>query len=300
MKDISKFEGVFVALNAIYDKDDQVNLEAMEQLVKIYKSKGVKGVYVCGSTGEGFLLNSFERMLIADAVKKAAGDDFTVIVHVGCASTKESIELARHAEMIGADAVSAVPSVYYRLPAASVEKHWNGIIDSTNLPFIIYNIPQLTGFNLPMDLFKRMADNPKVIGIKNSEEPVYNMERFRTVAGDDFVIFNGSDEQFLGGRLMGANAGIGGTYGTMPELFVELDRLIRINEIDKARALQYKINDVIFDLLSCASLYGAAKQVIKLRFGVDAGQPRSPFLEVECDNKVKAIAEKIEKYVGEL
>lgn len=300
MKDISKFQGVFVALNAIYDKDDQVNLEAMEQLVKIYKSKGVKGVYVCGSTGEGFLLNSFERMLIADAVKKAAGDDFTVIVHVGCASTKESIELARHAEMIGADAVSAVPSVYYRLPAASVEKHWNGIIDSTNLPFIIYNIPQLTGFNLPMDLFKRMADNPKVIGIKNSEEPVYNMERFRTVAGDDFVIFNGSDEQFLGGRLMGANAGIGGTYGTMPELFVELDRLIRINEIDKAKALQYKINDVIFDLLSCASLYGAAKQVIKLRFGVDAGQPRSPFLEVECDNKVKAIAEKIEKYVGEL
>ena len=299
MKDISKFEGVFVALNAIYDKDDQVNLEAMEQLVKIYKSKGVKGVYVCGSTGEGFLLNSFERMLIADAVKKAAGDDFTVIVHVGCASTKESIELARHAEMIGADAVSAVPSVYYRLPAASVEKHWNGIIDSTNLPFIIYNIPQLTGFNLPMDLFKRMADNPKVIGIKNSEEPVYNMERFRTVAGDDFVIFNGSDEQFLGGRLMGANAGIGGTYGTMPELFVELDRLIRINEIDKAKALQYKINDVIFDLLSCASLYGAAKQVIKLRFGVDAGQPRSPFLEVECDNKVKAIAEKIEKYVDE-
>ncbi len=300
MKDISKFEGVFVALNAIYDKDDQVNLEAMEQLVKIYKSKGVKGVYVCGSTGEGFLLNSFERMLIADAVKKAAGDDFTVIVHVGCASTKESIELAKHAEMIGADAVSAVPSVYYRLPAASVEKHWNGIIDSTNLPFIIYNIPQLTGFNLPLDLFKRMADNPKVIGIKNSEEPVYNMERFRTIAGDDFVIFNGSDEQFLGGRLMGANAGIGGTYGTMPELFVELDRLIRNNEIDKARALQYKINDVIFDLLSCASLYGAAKQVIKLRFGVEAGQPRSPFLEVECDDKVKAIAEKIEKYVGEL
>ena len=300
MKDISKFEGVFVALNAIYDKDDQVNLEAMEQLVKIYKSKGVKGVYVCGSTGEGFLLNSFERMLIADAVKKAAGDDFTVIVHVGCASTKESIELAKHAEMIGADAVSAVPSVYYRLPAASVEKHWNGIIDSTNLPFIIYNIPQLTGFNLPLDLFKRMADNPKVIGIKNSEEPVYNMERFRTIAGDDFVIFNGSDEQFLGGRLMGANAGIGGTYGTMPELFVELDRLIRNNEIDKARALQYKINDVIFDLLSCASLYGAAKQVIKLRFGVEAGQPRSPFLEVECDDKLKAIAEKIEKYVGEL
>lgn len=202
--------------------------------------------------------------------------------------------------MIGVDAISAVPSVYYRLPAASVEKHWNGIIDATELPFIIYNIPQLTGFNLPLDLFKRMADNPKVIGIKNSEEPVYNMERFRTIAGDDFVIFNGSDEQFLGGRLMGANAGIGGTYGTMPELFVELDKLVRENKIEEAKALQFKINDVIFDLISCASLYGAAKQVITLRFGIEAGQPRSPFLPVECDDKIKSIAAKIEKYVGEL
>lgn len=300
MRNIEKFKGVFVALNAIYDENDNVNIEAIKQLCKIYESKGVKGVYVCGSTGEGFLLSTQERKEIAKAVKEAVSDSFTVIVHVGCASTKESIELAKHCESIGVDAVSAVPSVYYRLPSASVEKHWNGIINSTDLPFIIYNIPQLTGFNLPLDLFERMAKNPKVYGIKNSEEPVYNMERFRTIAGEDFVIFNGSDEQFLGGRLMGANAGIGGTYGTMPELFVKLDEYINNNEIDKAKELQFKINDVIFDLLSLPSLYGAAKQVIKLRFGVDAGQPRSPFLPVECDEKVVNIAEKINKYVKEI
>lgn len=300
MKNIEKFKGIFVALNAIYDEQDNINVDATKELVKIYKSKGVKGVYVCGSTGEGFLLSTEERMQITEAVKEAAGDDFVVIVHVGCAGTKESIKLAQHAESIGVDAVSAVPCVYYRLSPQSVEKHWNGIIDSTNLPFIIYNIPQLTGFNLPLDLFKRMADNPKVIGIKNSEEPVYNMERFRTIAGDDFIIFNGSDEQFLGGRLMGANAGIGGTYGTMPELFVALDNLINENRINEAKALQYKINDIIFDLLSLPSLYGAAKQVIKLRFGVDAGQPRSPFMPVECSDKVIEIANKIDKYVDEL
>lgn len=300
MYDLTKFKGVFVALNAIYDENDNVDLETTKKLVQIYKSKGVSGVYVCGSTGEGFLLSMEERMQIAEAVVDAAGDDFTVIIHIGCASTRESAILAKHAESISADAISAVPSVYYRLPAASVEKHWNGIIDATDLPFIIYNIPQLTGFNLPYDLFGRMAANPKVIGIKNSEEPIYGMERFRTIAGDDFIIFNGSDEQFLAGRLMGANAGIGGTYGTMPELFVELDRLVNAGEIEKAKALQFKINDVIFDLLSCASLYGAAKQVISLRFGVKAGQPRSPFLPVECDDKVKAIANKIDNLVKEI
>lgn len=298
--DLDKFRGIFVALNAIYDENDNVNLEAMKALVEVYKQRGVKGVYVCGSTGEGFLLSTQERMAVAEAVNSVAGDDFTVIVHIGCASTKESILLAKHSESIGVDAVSAVPSVYYRLPAQSVEKHWNGIIASTDLPFIIYNIPQLTGFNLPYDLFGRMANNPKVIGIKNSEEPIYGMERFRTIAGEDFVIFNGSDEQFLAGRLMGADSGIGGTYGTMPELFVALDKFIRENKIDEAKALQFKINEIIFDLLSCNSLYGAAKQVISKRFGINAGQPRSPFLEVEADDKIEAIVEKIEKCVGEL
>ena len=300
MRDLEKFKGVFVALNTIYDKNDEINVDAIKELVRIYKSKGVKGVYVCGSTGEGFLLSTEERMQVAEAVMDVADDDFTVIVHVGCAGTKESIRLARHAEKIGVDAVSAVPSVYYHLSPASVEKHWNGIIDSTDLPFIIYNIPQLTSFNLPLDLFERMAKNPKVIGIKNSEEPVYNMERYRTVAGDNFIIFNGSDEQYLGGRLMGANAGIGGTYGTMPELFVKLDELINQNKIKQAKLLQYKINDVIFDLISLPSLYGAAKNVISRRFGIDAGVPRSPFLPVENDEKISAIVEKIEKYVAQL
>ena len=298
--DLERFKGVFVALNTIYDENDNINTAEIQKLINVYKTKGVKGVYICGSTGEGFLLSTNERKLVAEAVKEAAGDNFTVISHVGCAGTKESIELAKHAESIGIDAVSAVPSVYYRLSPKCVEKHWNGIIDSTNLPFIIYNIPQLTGFNLPYDLFKRMAENPKVIGIKNSEEPVYNMERYRTIAGDDFIIFNGSDEQFLGGRLMGANAGIGGTYGTMPELFAALDNLINENKIEQAKDLQFKINEIIFDLLSLDSLYGAAKQIISIRFNINAGQPRSPFLPVEYSERVQSIADKIEKYVAQL
>ena len=300
MKNLEKFKGIFVALNTIYDENDEINVSEIQKLVKVYESKGVKGVYVCGSTGEGFLLSTEERMQVVEAVQEVAPDDFTIIVHVGCAGTKESIKLAKHAEKVGVDAVSAVPSVYYHLSPASVEKHWNGIIDSTDLPFIIYNIPQLTSFNLPLDLFERMAKNPKVIGIKNSEEPVFNMERYRTVAGDDFIIFNGSDEQMLGGRLMGANAGIGGTYGTMPELFVALDNMINENRIEEAKVLQYKINDIIFDLLKLPSLYGAAKNVISQRFGVNAGVPRSPFLPVDNDEKITAIVNKIEKYVSEL
>ena len=198
-----KFKGVFCALNAIYDENDNIDVDKMKALVKVYKSLGVRGVYACGSTGEGFLLSTEERKQVARAVKEAAGDDFTVIVHIGCASTKESIELAKDCEKIGVDAISAVPCVYYHLSEESVKLHWNSIIDSTNLPFIIYNIPQLTGFNLSPELLAEMAKNEKVIGVKNSAEPVYLMERYRSAVGnDDFIIFNGSDEQFLGGRRL--------------------------------------------------------------------------------------------------
>ncbi|MCD7796432.1 MAG: dihydrodipicolinate synthase family protein, partial [Clostridiales bacterium] len=138
MADLNKFRGVFCALNAIYDENDNIDCSKMAELVKIYKSLGVKGVYACGSTGEGFLLSTEERKQAAQAVKQAAGDDFTVIVHVGCASTKESIELAKHAESIGVDAVSAVPCVYYHLPEESVRLHWNSLISATSLPVIIY------------------------------------------------------------------------------------------------------------------------------------------------------------------
>ncbi|MCD7796642.1 MAG: dihydrodipicolinate synthase family protein, partial [Clostridiales bacterium] len=163
----------------------------------------------------------------------------------------------------------------------------------------IYNIPQLTGFDLSVDMLREMAENEKVIGVKNSAEPVYLMERYRQAVREDFVIFNGSDEQFVGGRVMGADSGIGGTYGCMPELFVKLDEYVNTNQIEKAKALQFKVNECIFDLLACKSLYGAAKQVISQRFGIDCGNPRSPFLPVSYDD-AKPIADKINKNVSEL
>ena len=293
-----KYCGVFVALNAIYDKDDNVNLPVIKELVKKYKNAGVNGIYACGSTGEGFLLSVTERKQIAEAVKEAAGDDMAVIVHIGSASTKEAIELARHSEEIGVDAISAVPSVYYRLPEESIALHWNTITEAVDLPFIIYNIPQLTGYDLTYSLFNRIIKNKKVIGIKNSSESVCQTERFSTLGGKNFVVFNGSDEQFLAGRLMGAKAGIGGTYGCMPELFVHLNWLIERGDMENAQIWQHRINECIFDLLACPSLYGASKAVISRRYGLDAGNPRLPFLPLDKeDPRAIAITEKIERFV---
>ena len=173
-------------------------------------------------------------MLVAETVVNEVGQDMNIIVHVGCADTRHSCILAEHAEKIGAAAISAVPCVYYRPSEESVYRHWTEITKAADLPFFIYNIPQLTGFNLSMNLFNRMLENDRVAGVKCSSDPAQDVLRFKLAGGKDFIVFNGPDEQFVAGRIMGADAGIGGTYGAMPELYMKMDELIKSRRVGQS------------------------------------------------------------------
>lgn len=298
MYDLDKFKQVTVAFYSSYDKNGEVSIEAALMQAQFYKEKGIKGLYLCGSSGEGFLMNVEERKKISEAVIKKYRDDMTMIVHVGAAATRDSVELARHAEEIGADAVAAVPSVYYRLSETSIKYHWDTIIKSTKLPFIIYNIPQLTGYDLSMDLFNKMITDKKVIGVKNSSLSSYQIEQFKKAGGENFLVFNGPDEQYLAGRIMGADAGIGGTYGAMPELFLKLEKCFTEGNLREAQKWQIRINEVISELCSLPCLYAALKEILRLR-GADTGIPRAPMLPLKKAElpKVKKIHDKILKFL---
>jgi N-acetylneuraminate lyase len=258
-------------------------VEAVKAVSRYFRDKGVKQMYVCGSTGEGFMLDEEERKLVAETVVNEVGKDMNIIVHVGCADTRHACSLAEHAEKIGAAATSAVPCVYYHLGEESVYRHWTEITKAADLPFFIYNIPQLTGFNLSMNLFNRMLENDRVAGVKCSSDPAQDILRFKQAGGKDFIVFNGPDEQFVAGRLMGADAGIGGTYGAMPELYMKMDELIKRGEWDKAAQIQNIVTPLIYRLCSFPSMYGAVKSIITLD-GCPMGDPRLPFLPVSVDD----------------
>ena len=299
MYDTSKFRGIFVAFNSLFDSEDKVYISSIKKLVRKYRETGVTGLYLCGSTGEGIMMSVEERKQLTEAVMEEVGGEMVIIVHVGACATKDAVELARHAQQVGADAVSAVPSIYYRLPEESIRLNWDMISEAADLPFFIYNIPALTGYNLTLDLFKKMLQNPRICGIKNSSDSSWQIERFKTIGGRDFVVFNGPDEQYLGGRMLGADAGIGGTYGAMPELYVHLEGLIQKGDMENARIWQQRINECIFALLDCPSLYGASKGVIFHRYGIDCGQPRKPLLPVDPNSeKVLNATKLIENYVS--
>lgn len=281
--DINKFRHITVALNTPFQKDGSVDVEAVKAVSRYFRDKGVKQMYVCGSTGEGFLLDTDERKLVAETVVNEVGDDMNIIVHVGCPDTRHSCILAEHAEKIGAAATSAVPCVYYRPSEESVYHHWTEITKAADIPFFIYNIPQLTGFNLSMNLFRRMLENERVAGVKCSSDPAQDILRFKQAGGKDFIVFNGPDEQFVAGRILGADAGIGGTYGAMPELYLKMDELINRGEWAKAAEVQGIVTPLIYRLCSFASMHGAVKGIITLD-GCPMGDPRLPFLPVSVDD----------------
>ena len=180
MRDLTKYEGIIPAFYACYDKDGKVSPEAVRALTQYHINKGVKGVYVCGSSGECIYQSKEDRKITLENVMSVAKGKLTVIAHVACNNTEDSIELAKHAESCGVDAIAAIPPIYFRLPEYSIARYWNSMSEAApNTDFIIYNIPQLAGVALTMPLFKEMLKNPRVIGVKNSSIPVQDIQMFK-------------------------------------------------------------------------------------------------------------------------
>ena len=275
---LKKYEGVIPAFYACYDENGEVSPERVRALTQYHIDKGVQGVYVNGSSGECIYLSVEDRKLILENVMAVAKGKLTVIAHVACNNTKDSVELAKHAESLGVDAIAAIPPIYFRLPAYSIARYWNDMSKAApNTDFIIYNIPQLSGTTLTRDLYAEMRKNPRVIGVKNSSMPTQDIQMFVADGGDDHIVFNGPDEQFISGRVIGAKAGIGGTYGVMPDLFLKLNELIEQSDFTTAKELQYAINDVIYKMVSGrANLYAVIKEILRLNEKLDLGSVRAP------------------------
>lgn len=144
MSNLDKYKGIIPAFYACYDEQGNVSPERVRALTQYYMDKGVKGVYVNGSSGECIYQGVAERKIIIENVMAVAKGKMTVINHVACNNTRDSVELAKHSEEVGVDAIASIPPIYFRLPEYSIAAYWNAISAAApNTDFVIYNIPQL-------------------------------------------------------------------------------------------------------------------------------------------------------------
>ena len=301
MKDHTKYQGVIPAFYACYGQDGSISAEGVKALTRHLIAKGVKGVYVGGSSGECIYQHPDERKAVLEAVMSEARGKITVIAHVACNNTADSVELAAHAEACGVDAIAAIPPIYFHLPEYAIAGYWNAMSAAApHTEFVIYNIPQLAGTALTMSLLRTMLQNPNVVAVKNSSMPTQDIQMFRDAGiaargQNGFVVFNGPDEQFVSGLAMGADGGIGGTYAVMPELFLKMYELVHKGEMDAARALQYQADRIIYKMCEAhGNLYAVQKEILRRMYGLELGGVRAPLPGLApADEAVVAEAERM-------
>lgn len=271
--DIKSFHGVIPAMITTFNEKEEVDLRRAEELTDFLVGQGVDGLYLTGSTGEGFLMTGEERKAYAEAVVNAADKRVPVIIHVGDIGTRKSIELAEHAEKIGADAISSVPPFYYHFPADDIYSYYRDISESVGIPMIVYNI-SLAGL-MDNKLVRRLASIDGVKGLKFTSREHDDMCALKTELGPDFKIFSGCDEMATQGLLAGADGIIGSFYNMLPDTFKKIYELCASGDFKGAFEIQ-KVATAVIKYLVQWDFFPIMKTLLT-DAGIDAGYSRRPF-----------------------
>ncbi len=281
MTDLNKFKGIFPALLTPFNEKNEINEKALEKLIEYNIQKGVTGFYVGGSTAEAFLLSDEERLQVYRLVKEIVGKRCTLIAHIGCISTSQTIMFGEYAQSLGYDAISAVAPFYYKFTFDEIKQHYFDVVDQVNLPMLIYNFPAFSGVNLTTENLKEFLNDERFIGVKHTSNDYFALEQFKT-AFPNKIFYNGFDEMFLAGLSMGADGGIGSTYNFMAEKFIKMQQLFNEEKHSEAFEVQQTANKIIAALIKVGVFQGE-KAVLNM-LGFDFGDVRAPFKGISKEN----------------
>jgi len=265
-----RFQGVLPALVTPLDANGEFEPEVFARLLAHVYDAEAHGVYVCGQTGEGLLLPVAMRQRVAEAAVSGSPRGKLVIIHVGAGRLPDAIQLARHAERLGASAVSSLPPAGdYNF--AELRRYYQELAGATGLPLLVYYFPDLCQAITTLDQILELCEIPQVVGLKFTDFDLYRLQQ---IDRSGKVIFNGRDEVFAAGLLMGASGGIGSFYNLIPELFVRVYEHARAGQWEQSRRVQAHINELIRIALRFPVM-GALKTMLKWR-GLDCGRCLAP------------------------
>ena len=281
---MEKIKGLIDAPFTPFHEDGSLNLAPIPEYAALLARNGLKGVFINGSSGEGYMLTEEERMQLAEAWMAAVPEDFKVIVHVGSTSVMSSRRLAEHAQKIGAWGIGAMATPFPKI--GSIEqlcRYCEEIASAApELPFYYYHIPAFNGAFLSMYDFLKAVDGriPNFAGIKYTFESLYEYNRCRRYQHGKFDMLHGQDETILPCLAMGgAQGGIGGTTNYNGRCLTGILEAWEKGDLEKARQLQDFAQDVIDVICNFRGNIVGGKRIMKL-IGLDLGPNRVPFMSV--------------------
>lgn len=273
--------GIFSALLVAFDENGNIDEKGTREIIRHnINDMKVDGLYIGGSTGENFMLSTEEKKKIFKLAIEEAKGKVSLIAQVGSINLNESIELGKYVTELGYDALSAVTPFYYKFSFEEIKSYYDTIIKETGNDMIVYSISALTGVSMGIEEFKKLFENPKIIGVKFTEGNFFLLERIRH-AFPDKLVYSGFDEMLLSASVLNVDGAIGSTYNINGLRAKEIFKLVKEGNIEKARILQKESNDIIEKILK-NGLFQTIKEILKLQ-GVNAGYCKRPFKKLSID-----------------
>jgi len=289
---MKKAYGVIPPMVTPFKSDGSLDELNLKKLVEFLSDK-VHGLFICGSYGSGPLMNVEERKRVAEIVSKNIKSNTQFIVHVGSTNVRDSVELAKHAESVGAEKISSVVPYYYHHNKDSIKLFFERLVNAVNIPVYVYNNPKFTGTEIDIDFLQELADIG-VRGVKDSSfDILLHADYIRKINREDFDVVLGTEAMFLPASALGTKAFIPGLGNVFPEICVELFNAAVNNEIEKAREIQFKVNKLRDIMHLAPSTVVAVYTMLRLRGVIDEVYPREPF-KVLSDKKAKIIKQELQ------
>jgi len=282
-------DGLISAPFTPFDSKGDLNLQVIEDLVDFLVKNNVSGVFVAGTTGEGFLLEPEERMKLAEKFVEASNKRLSIIVHVGSENIKISEKLAKHAQDIGADAIASVcPSYYSSIVSNDLVGYFHEMAKAApNIPFFLYHIPVITHFKDDLlKLLKAMAKSiPTFAGVKYSDPDLTKLQECLEWSAGKYKFFFGVDNMIVYSLILGVNGFIGSTYNVAPKLYNKIIGYYQNKDLAKTIELQ----SLAIKMIRIFEKYGglpAIKAAMKI-VGIDFGPMRLPIKRMEKEEFVE-------------
>ena len=287
-----KFKGIMSALVTPFCSDNKtINEDSAKKLIDLHINQGASGFYIIGGTGEGLVLSREQREEMCEISVKHVAKRVPVINHIAAMNFSEAIELAKHAEKSGCDAIAAVPPSFFYYSEDDMFEYYKALAESVSIPLIIYYHPSAQK-DMSAKLIAKIFEIDNVTGVKWSSNNFYELMKLKEMTHGEMNIINGPDELLVQGLAAGADAGIGSTYNIMLPEFVAIYNHFQKGEMDKALEIQMKVNRVI-DIMLKNELIPSVKYAVSL-MGIEAGNATFPMKQL-TDRDKKIIASSLEE-----
>ena len=276
------FQGVFTALVTPF-RDGALDERSLHDLVELQIGSGVDGLVPCGSTGEAATLSHAEHRRVVEVVVAAARGRVQVLAGTGSNSTAEAVALTRHAKEAGADGALLISPYYNKPMQQGIVAHYAEIARQTSFPLVVYNIPGRTASNVLPDTLARLAEIDQIVGVKEACGNLDQMAHVIAAVPDSFAVLSGDDSLTLPLLAIGGAGVISTTSNVVPSEMVELVRAFRAGDVERARALHYRLLP-LFDALFLETNPIPVKAALALR-GVILEELRLPLTRLSPANR---------------